>query len=124
MDQPLFLWQLGKHKTSAQSHFSCKNKHIDIQHHCIRENVVGDVEVQYNSTHIQQVDNLKKPLSWIRFQAMREMVKIIFGEEIGRCIHEIKKSTIFWDRSLGCNAKCKHIQVVKGAMSNNDEHQN
>ncbi len=55
--------------------FHARTKHIDIQHHYIRESVeVGDVEVQYISMHIQQVDILKKPLSQIRFQAMREMV--------------------------------------------------
>ncbi len=55
--------------------FHARTKHIDIQHHYIRESVeVRDVEVQYISMHIQQVDILKKPLSQIRFQAMREMV--------------------------------------------------
>jgi hypothetical protein len=43
--------------------FHARTKYIDIQHHYIQENVVGDVKVQYILTHIQQVDNLKKPLS-------------------------------------------------------------
>jgi hypothetical protein len=42
---------------------------MDIQHRYIWESVeVGDVDVQYISTHIEQVDILKKPLSQIRFQ--------------------------------------------------------
>jgi hypothetical protein len=52
------------------------------------------------------------------------MMEIIFREGIGRCIHEIKNCTFFGNRLLGCNAKCTHAQVMKGAMSTNDEHQN
>ncbi len=49
--------------------FHAGTKHMDIQHRYIWESVeVGDVDVQYISTHIEQVDILKKPLSQIRFQ--------------------------------------------------------
>jgi len=55
--------------------FHARTKHIDIQHHFVRDKVSeGAVELQYIETENQVADGLTKPLDKIKFQRFREAI--------------------------------------------------
>lgn len=64
--------------------FYGRTKHIDIQHHFVREKVqAGEVCLEYVPTEQQIADDLAKPLPKDRFEAFRRALGI---EEI-RCLN-------------------------------------
>jgi hypothetical protein len=58
--------------------YHARTKHIEIEHHYIREHVVvGDVEVAYIPTSKQEVDMLTKPMGSLKFAESRRQLGIM-----------------------------------------------
>ena len=59
--------------------FHARTKHIDIQHHFVREKVAeGDVELEYVATGDQVADGLTKTLPKDKFCAFRKALGLEF----------------------------------------------
>jgi hypothetical protein len=61
----------------------CRTKHIDIQHHFLRDHVIkGDIVISHIGTNDQLVDIFTKPLDEKRFCELRSELNIIDSENV------------------------------------------
>ena len=61
-------------------HFHARTKHIDIQHHYVREVVeAGKVDIQFVPTTKQVADGLTKPLPRVAFEPFRDALGLVFN---------------------------------------------
>lgn len=57
--------------------FHARTKHIDIQHHCIRDEVAeGRIELTYVLTDKMVADGLTKPLTHVKFHGFLEPMQM------------------------------------------------
>lgn len=57
--------------------FHARTKHIDMQHHFVREKVSdGTIQLEYVDTENQVADGLTKPLERIKFERFRKAISL------------------------------------------------
>lgn len=69
----IFCDNLSAVALAKNPQFHGRSKHIDIQHHFVRENIVnGDIVLKYVPTEEQIDDDLIKPLLKVKFDVFRQ----------------------------------------------------
>ncbi len=63
--------------------YHARTKHIEIEHHYIRERVaIGDMEVAYIPIAKQEADMLTKPMGRLKFVESRRQLRIMNLDEL------------------------------------------
>lgn len=94
--------------------FHGRTKHIETQHHFIRELVqAGEIELVYCSIEDQTANILIKPLGKIKFHKFRDRLGVLHNGHYGReC----------WDNAL-CGVVCKPPKRISGPQISTLGHQ-